>query len=119
MRQAFATRQQCEKEDWMQYLNDLEGLRSQVFPVEHVATKRYEILQRFLEGVRFCVNCGLVDHVASQCVEHPVSDDFADSRWAEVEAASAAAHTVPLEDDRVLMRCSIQWNPPHFVQPSL
>ena len=48
---AFATRQQFEKEDWMQYLHALEGLRSQGFPNAPVATQRYEILQRFFEGV--------------------------------------------------------------------
>ena len=36
----------------MQYLDALEGLRSQGFPEEPVTTKRYEILQRFIEGVR-------------------------------------------------------------------
>ena len=35
----------------MQYLDALEGLRSQGFPGESVTTKRYEILQRFIEGV--------------------------------------------------------------------
>ena len=35
----------------MQYLDTLEGLRSQDFPEEPVATKRYEILQRFIEGI--------------------------------------------------------------------
>ena len=40
------------------------------------------------------ISCGL---------ENPVSDDFAYNRWAEIEAAGAAAPTVPLEDDRVLM----------------
>ena len=29
VRQVFATRQQSEKEDWMQYLDALEGLHSQ------------------------------------------------------------------------------------------
>ena len=52
VRQAFATRQQSDREDWMQYLDALEGLRSQGFPGESVTTKRYEILQRFIEGVR-------------------------------------------------------------------
>ena len=52
VRQAFATRQQSDREDWMQYLVALEGLRSQGFPDEPVTTKRYEILQRFIEGVR-------------------------------------------------------------------
>ena len=51
VRQAFATRQQSE-EDLMQYLDALEGLRSQGFSEEPVTTKRYEILQRFIEGVR-------------------------------------------------------------------
>ena len=52
VRLAFATRQQSDREDWMQYLDALEGLRSQGFPGESVTTKRYEILQRFIEGVR-------------------------------------------------------------------
>ena len=52
VRQAFAARQQSEKEDWMQYLDALEGLRSQGLPDEPVVTKRYEILQRLIEGVR-------------------------------------------------------------------
>ena len=34
VRQAFLTRAQQEKEDWMQYLDALEGLRSQGFPQE-------------------------------------------------------------------------------------
>ena len=52
VRQAFQSRIQHEKEDWMQYLDALEGLRSQGFPQEAITTKRYEILQRFKEGVR-------------------------------------------------------------------
>ena len=52
VRQAFQSRIQQEKEDWMQYLDALEGLRSQGFPQETITTKRYEILQRFMEGVR-------------------------------------------------------------------
>ena len=52
VRQAFATRQQSNREDWMQYLDALEGLRSQGFHGESVTTKRYELSQRFIEGVR-------------------------------------------------------------------
>ena len=52
VRQAFTTRQQSDREDWMQYLDALEGLRSQGFPEEPVTTKRYEIVQRFVEGIR-------------------------------------------------------------------
>ena len=52
VRQAFQSRVQQEKEDWMQYLVALEGLRNQGFPQETITTKRYEILQRFMEGVR-------------------------------------------------------------------
>ena len=52
VRQTFQSRVQQEKEDWMQYLDALEGLRSQGFPQEGITTKRYEILQRFMEGVR-------------------------------------------------------------------
>ena len=36
----------------MQFLDALGGLRSQGFPQEPITTKRYEILQRFMEGVR-------------------------------------------------------------------
>ena len=36
----------------MQYLDALEGLRTRGFPDEPITTKRYEILQRFTEGVR-------------------------------------------------------------------
>ena len=39
VRQAFATRQQSDWEDWMQYLDALEGLRSQGFPDEPVINK--------------------------------------------------------------------------------
>ena len=52
VRQAFTTRQQSDREDWMQYLDALEGPRSQGFPDEPGTTRRYEILQRFIEGVR-------------------------------------------------------------------
>ena len=51
VRQAFQSRIQQEKEDWIQYLDALDGLRSQGFPQESITTKRYEILQRFMEGV--------------------------------------------------------------------
>ena len=52
VRQAFTTRHQSDREDWMQYLDALEGLRSQGFPEEPVTTKRHEILQRSIQGVR-------------------------------------------------------------------
>ena len=228
VRQAFASRYQLEKKDWLQNLDALEGLRCRPFPNEPTTTTRYEILQRFIEGVRdtalrrelsiiyasetivtapttvetlrfttrqlqgnppkqsqtfdpryamrskphpfvplqpnemalpqavlpppppsnaqanpvaasptvciplgacfkcqqptvlpepeavkttaeefveciaekcfevrFCVNCGMVDHVASQCVENHVSNNFPYTRWSEVEAVDVAAHTVP------------------------
>ena len=53
VRQAFLSRAQQEKEDWMQYLDALEGFRSQGFPHESITTKRYEILQRFME-ILYC-----------------------------------------------------------------
>ena len=40
------------KEDLMQYLNALEGLRSQGFPNEPITFKRFEIRQSFIERVR-------------------------------------------------------------------
>ena len=48
----FRTRNQSNDEDHMQYLDVLEGLRSQGIPNAEVAVKRYEIMQRFIEGVR-------------------------------------------------------------------
>ena len=56
-------------------------------------------------GVRQCTYCGVFDHIDSQCAVAPANhgDEFAYNRWAEVEAAGVAAHTVPLGDDRVLM----------------
>ena len=51
VRQTFMSRVQQEKEDWMQFLDALEGLRTQGFPDEHITTRRYEILQRFIDGV--------------------------------------------------------------------
>ena len=44
VRQTFIARIQQEKEDWMQFLDALEGLRTQGFPDEPIATRRYEIL---------------------------------------------------------------------------
>ena len=50
VRQTFMSRVQ-QKEDWMQFLDALEGLRTQGFPDEPITTRRYEILQRFIDGV--------------------------------------------------------------------
>ena len=50
--QQFRTRDQSNDEDYMQYLDALEGLRSQGFPNEDVTVRRYEIMQRFIEVVR-------------------------------------------------------------------
>ena len=52
IQQQFRTRNQSDDEDHMQYLDALEGLRSQGFPNEEVTVRRYEIMQRFIEGVR-------------------------------------------------------------------
>ena len=52
VRITFKYRNQLGKEDVMQYLDALEGLRSQVYPDESINDKRYEILQRFTDGVR-------------------------------------------------------------------
>ena len=68
-------------------------------------------------GIRQCAHYGIFDHVGSQCVGNPVnsSDEFDYNRWAEVESAGVAAHTVPLEDDRVLMLHPVE--PPAFFTP--
>ena len=50
--QQFRTRNQSPDEDYMQNMDALEGLRSQGFSNEEVAVRRYEIMQRFIEGVR-------------------------------------------------------------------
>ena len=42
---------QLQEEDWMQFLDALEGLRTQSFPDEPITTGRYGILQRFIDGV--------------------------------------------------------------------
>ena len=52
IQQQFRTRNQNNEEDYMQYLNALEGLRSQGYPNEEVTVRRYEIMQKFIEGVR-------------------------------------------------------------------
>ena len=56
-------------------------------------------------GVQFCVNCGMIDHVASQCMEKSVSDDLAFNRWTEAEVARiiTAETTHSSEDDPVLV----------------
>ena len=51
VRQTLMARIQQEIEDWMQFLDVLEGLRTQGFPDEPNARRRYEILQRFIDGV--------------------------------------------------------------------
>ena len=52
IQQQFRTRNQSNEEDYMQYLDALEGLRSQGYPNEEVTVRRYEIMQKFIEGVR-------------------------------------------------------------------
>ena len=52
IRHSFASRTQNEDESEMQFLDALESLRAQGFPEESMVCRRYEILQRFIEGVR-------------------------------------------------------------------
>ena len=70
-------------------------------------------------GIRQCSNCGIFDHADAQCGEHSnspkPSDEIAYNRWAEVGSAGVAAHTVALEDDRVLMLHPAE--PPAFYTP--
>ena len=68
-------------------------------------------------GVQFCVNCGMTHHLASQCRDNPVSDEFAFSRWAETEAAGIAAQTVPVDGDRVLVLHPAEREQPAMVPP--
>ena len=53
VRQAFMSRcRLLEKENWLQYLDTLEKLRSQGFSNQPITTDCYEILQRFHDVVR-------------------------------------------------------------------
>ena len=51
IQQPLRTRNQSSEEDYLQYLDSLEGLRSQGYPKEEATVRRYEIMQRFIEGV--------------------------------------------------------------------
>ena len=51
-RHEFASRDQKPDEDHMKFLDALERLRLQAYPTEDMTSRRYEILQRFIEGVR-------------------------------------------------------------------
>ena len=52
IRRSSAQRDQRPDEDVMQYLDALESLRNQGHQKESRTERRYEILQRFIEGVR-------------------------------------------------------------------
>ena len=52
IRQSFLSRIQNEGESETEFLNSLESLRTQGFPQESVVSRSYEVLQRFIEGVR-------------------------------------------------------------------
>ena len=74
IQQQFRTRNQNSEEDYMQYLDALEGLRSQGYPNEEVTVRRYEIMQKFIEGVRnfdFKRNLALM-YAPEQYVEAPL-----------------------------------------------
>ena len=49
--QQFRTRNQSNDVDYMRYLDVLGGLRSQSFPNEEVTVRRYEVMQRFTDGI--------------------------------------------------------------------
>ena len=70
-------------------------------------------------GIHQCSSCGVFDNADVQCGEHSHAprpgDESAYNRWPEVESAGVAAHTVPLEDDRVLMLHPV--DPPAFHTP--
>ena len=88
--------------------------------LEGVKTTAEDITDGILEiypGIRQCAHCGIFDHAGSPCVGNPVnpSEELDYDRWAEVEAAGVAAHTVSLEDDRVLMLHPAE--PPAFYTP--
>ena len=52
IQQQFRTPNQDNEEDFMQYLDALECLRSQGYPNEEVTVRRHEIMQKVIEGVR-------------------------------------------------------------------
>ena len=124
VRQTFQSRVQQKKEDWMQYLDLREQARKPLAASEPEGVKvtAEDTTDGILEGypgIYQCTNCGVFDHAGVQCGEHSQTqkpnDEFAYNRWAEVESAGVAAHTVPLEDDRVLMLHPAQ--PPAFHTP--
>ena len=70
-------------------------------------------------GIHQCSNCGVFEYADVQCGEHShvpkTGDEPGYNRWPEIESAGVAAHTVPLEDDRVLMLHPAE--PPAFHTP--
>ena len=73
IQQQFRTRNQNNEEDYMKYLDAPEVLRSQGYPNEEVTVRRYEIIQKFIEGVRnfeLKRNLGLM-YAQEQYVETP------------------------------------------------
>ena len=52
IRMTFANRTQGDDEDMMTFLEALGSLRSKGFPDEDVITRRYEIMEEFIAGVR-------------------------------------------------------------------
>ena len=70
-------------------------------------------------GIHQCSNCGVFDYADVQCGEHShvpkTGDELTYNRWPEVESAGVVAHTVPLEDGRILMLHPAE--PPAFHTP--
>ena len=134
VRQAFATRQQTDREDWMQYLDALEGLRSQGFPEDPVTTRRHEILQRFIEGVRDegdSLTTG-VNYVSETTVTDPPTVDslqFTTRQLQRTRAKSAQPYDpryamrsrphpfVPLPPNKLVARQGVFPPPPANIAP--
>ena len=52
IRNSFMTREQRSDENLMQILDALESLRSKGYPEDTAVSRRYEIMQRFIQGVQ-------------------------------------------------------------------
>ena len=52
LRNSLMTREQRRNENLMQFLDALENLRSEGYPEDTAVSRRYEFIQRFIQGVQ-------------------------------------------------------------------
>ena len=94
IQQQFRTRNQNSDKNYMQYVDAHESLRSQGFPKEEVAVRPYEIMQKFVEGVR------------NNELKRTLAPMFAQEKYVEAPpAAEALRFRVQHESDHYTERC--------------